>query len=491
LGIIAKQGILNSIYSYLGVLLGFLTIIYVQPYFLKSTEIGLTRILVSFSFMASIIVPLGIGTVTMRFFPKIKNPDNGHNGYFFLIILFCVIGFILLSSVLLIFKNSILAYYEVKSPLFNQYFYFVFFFSFIVALTSVMNIYAASLYKTAISVFLNEVLVRVLQILVIFIYYFGYFNLNQFVIGFVSVYLIQLICLIIYIFKIDQPQLKINWSFYSTFFDNKVILFSVFMLFTAFASIGIKMIDQIIMGHYLSLDYIGIYATSIFMVAIMEVPYNSLEKISNTIAANSWANNDVANIKKIYFDSVRILMLVGGFLLCGLVCCANSIFALLPDEYLIGKSCMIIMAISSFINLSTGINSSIIATSHKYFVVSIFLFALIAVSIISNNLLIPKFGIVGAAYSALISMGMYNLLKVIYLWYRLKMLPYNKSSFVVLATIITVFLIVYFIPDFQNPYFTILVKGSIITILFTLATIKFHLADEIISKIPIIKNIRL
>jgi O-antigen/teichoic acid export membrane protein len=491
LGIIVKQGILNSIYSYLGVLLGFLTIIYVQPQFLKPTEIGLIRILVSFSFMASIFVPLGIGTVTMRFFPNIKNSDNSHNGHFTIILLFCSIGFIILSGLLLFFKDNILLYYEVKSPLFNNYFYYTFFFSFIVAITGVMNVYAASLYKTAISVFLNEVLVRLLQILVIFIYYFGFFNLNQFVIAFVAVYLIQLICLIIYIFKIDKPKLKINWPFYRTFFDNKVILFSVFMLFTAFASIGIKMIDQIIMGHYLSLDYIGIYATSIFMVAIMEVPYNSLEKISNTIAANSWANNDMDNIRKIYFDSVRILMLVGGFLLCGLVCCANSIFALLPDDYQIGKTCMIIMAISSFINLSTGINSSIIATSHKYFVVSIFLFVLIAVSIISNNVLIPRYGIVGAAYSALISMGMYNFLKVVYLWYRLKMLPYNHSSLIVLATIIVVFFTVYFIPDLQNAYMTILIKGSIITILFALATIKFHLADEIISKIPIIKNIQL
>jgi O-antigen/teichoic acid export membrane protein len=491
LGIIAKQGILNSIYSYLGVLLGFISIIYIQPTFLKSTEIGLTRILVSFSFMASIFIPLGIGTVTMRYFPRIKNSENSHNGHFMMILLFCTIGFILLSCFFLFFKNRILHYYEVKSPLFNDYFYLTFFFSFVVAITGALNVYAASLYKTAISVFLNEVLIRLLQILVILIYHFGYFNLNQFVIAFVTVYLIQLICLIIYIFKIDRPQLKINWAFYRTFFENKVILFAVFMLFTAFASIGIKMIDQIIMGHYLSLDYIGIYATSIFMVAIMEVPYNSLEKISNTIAANSWANNDLANIKKIYFDSVRILMLVGGFLLCGLICCAESIFQLLPSEYTIGKTCMMIMAISSFVNLSTGINSSIIATSHKYFVVSIFLFVLIAVSIISNNFLIPRFGIVGAAYSALISMSIYNILKVIYLWYRLKMLPYNKSSFIVLMTIVTVFLIVYFIPNFQNPYATIVMKGSIITVLFLFSTIKFRLAPEIISKIPILNKIQL
>jgi O-antigen/teichoic acid export membrane protein len=491
LGIIAKQGILNSVFSYFGVLLGFVSIVYIQPNFLKTSEIGLTRILVSFSFMAAIFIPLGIGSVTTRFFPQIRNAENKHHGHFFMIFLFCLIGSAILSLFFIIFKTNIIAYYQDKSPLFNEFYYLVFVFPFILALIMVYNIYSASLYKTVFTVFLNEVLIRVLQIAIVFIYYFGYFNLHQFMMAFVSVYLIQLLLLIIYIYKLDKFSFNINWSFYRTFFSNKVVLFSFLMVFTAFASIGIKMVDQVIMGHYLSLSSIGIYATSIFMVSIMEVPINSLERISNTIVANSWATNDIVNIKKIYYDSVRVLMLVGGYLMSGLICCSNSIFQLLPQEFEIGKNCMIVMAICSFFNLSTGINSTIIATSHKYFVISLFLFVLITTSVITNSLLIPKYGIIGSAYSTFISIGTYNLLKVIYLWYRLKMLPYNKTSLIILMTIIVSFTLIYFIPDNENPYLNILIKGFLITIIFIFSTIKFKLAQEITSKIPFLKNIKL
>ncbi len=491
MGIIAKQGILNSVFSYIGVLLGFLTIVYVQPIFLKSTEIiGLTRILVSFSFMAAIFIPLGIGSVTVRFFPEIKNTNTKHHGHFFLMFLFCLIGSAFLSLFFAFFKDYITAFYHAKSPLFNEFYYLVFVFPFILALIMVYNIYSASLYKTAFTVFLNEVLLRVLQIGAIFIYYFGYFDLKQFILAFVSAYLIQLLLLMGYIYRVDKFSYKINWSFYKTFFSNRVILFSALMIFTSFASIGIKMIDQVIMGHYLSLSSIGIYATSIFMVSIMEVPINSLERISNTVAANSWAINDLDNIKKIYYDSVRVLMLIGGYLLCGLICCSNSIFQILPEEFEIGKNCMIVMALCSFVNLSTGINTTIIATSHKYFVISVFLFVLISTSIITNNWLIPKYGIIGSAYSTFISIGTYNLLKVIYLWYRLKMLPYNKTSLIIIITILFSGL-VYFIPDIANPYFNILFKGTVITIIFGFSTIKFKIAEEVTSKIPILKNIKL
>lgn len=491
MGIIAKQGILNSVFSYIGVLLGFISIVYIQPNFLKTEEIGLTRILISFSFMAAIFIPLGIGSITTRFFPQIRNVDNKHQGHFFMIFLFCLIGSIVLSLFFVLFKDSIIGYYHEKSPMFNEFYDLVFVFPFILALIMVYNIYSASLYKTAFTVFLNDVLIRVLQIAVIIIYYLGYFNLNQFIIAFVSAYLIQLIFLIIYIYRLDKFSFKINWTFYQSFFSKKVVLFSFLMIFTAFASIGIKIVDQVIMGHYLSLSSIGIYATSIFMVSIMEVPINSLERISNTVAANSWATNDIHNIKKIYYDSVRILMLIGGYLLCGLICCSNSIFQLLPQEFEIGKNCMIVMALCSFLNLSTGINSTIIGTSHKYFVLSLFLFVLISSSIITNSILIPKYGIIGSAYSTFISIGTYNLLKVIYLWYRLKMLPYNKTSLIIISTILISLFIVYFIPDIANPYFNILFKGLLITIIFGFSTLKFKLAEEITSKIGLLRKNKL
>ncbi len=440
--------------------------------------------------MFAIFIPIGIGSVTTRFFPQIKNAENKHHGHFFLILLFCIVGSIILNMFFLLFKANIINFYHEKSPLFNEFYYLVYYFPFILALIMVYNIYSASLYKTVYTVFLNEVFIRVLQIVFIFLYYFKFLNFNEFILTFVSAYLIQLVLLVAYIYKLDKFSFKINWSFYRSFFSNKIVVFSFLMIFTAFASIGIKMVDQVIMGHYLNLSSIGIYATSIFMVSIMEVPINSLERISNTIAANSWANDDISNIKKIYYDSVRVLMLIGGYLMCGLICCSNSIFQLLPEEFIVGKNCMIVMAICSFLNLSTGINSTIIATSHKYFVISIFLLILILTSIITNIIFIPKYGIIGSAYSTLISIGTYNVLKVIYLWFRLKMLPYNKTSIFILLTIILSFCVVYFIPDLLNPYLNILFKGFLITIIFFISTIKFKLAEEITSKITLLNRIK-
>jgi hypothetical protein len=41
MGIIQKQGIANTIISYLGIAIGFVNIIYIQPQLLSSEEVGL------------------------------------------------------------------------------------------------------------------------------------------------------------------------------------------------------------------------------------------------------------------------------------------------------------------------------------------------------------------------------------------------------------------------------------------------------------------
>jgi hypothetical protein len=71
------------------------------------------------------------------------------------------------------------------------------------------------------------------------------------------------------------------------------------------------------------------------------------------------------------------------------------------------------------------------------------------------------------------------------------MLPYTKTSLIVLSTIFITFFIVYFIPDYENPYLNIFIKGFIITILFIFSTLKFKLAEEITAKIPFLKSIKL
>lgn len=147
MGVIQRQGIKNAIITYVGIILGFITLIFIYPNFLTKEEVGLIRLLLFFSSLLAFISPLGIHSVTLKFFPNFRNREKRHYGYFGFMIIFPLIGFILISILLWIFKPLIINAYIEKSQLFTVYFNCVFPYILILGLISVLQSYAFSLFK--------------------------------------------------------------------------------------------------------------------------------------------------------------------------------------------------------------------------------------------------------------------------------------------------------------------------------------------------------
>ncbi|MDD4757217.1 MAG: hypothetical protein PHG29_14160, partial [Prolixibacteraceae bacterium] len=73
MGIIIKQSIKGSIWSYLGVGVGFITTAYLFPNYLDTETIGLFSLLVSWSILLSQFFSRGINGVTARLFPYFRD----------------------------------------------------------------------------------------------------------------------------------------------------------------------------------------------------------------------------------------------------------------------------------------------------------------------------------------------------------------------------------------------------------------------------------
>jgi len=476
-GEIKKQSINNTLLSYVGGALGFL-IIYIQPHLISSADIGLLRLLYSFSWMAAVLMPLGIGSITMRFFPKIKNEANTHNGFFFLLLIITSIGALVIASVLYIYKSFFVDYYQ-KSAEFPLYFNEAIVFAFILSLISVYTIYSTSLLKTTFTVFLTDVFIRLGQLGLVIIYYYQLINKHALVLSYIGLFLIQLIILLIYLYKLKAVSFKINWKFYKKLNLKDISLFGVLMMFTAFASLGVKFIDQLMIGHFLNENLVGVYATSVMMCAVMEIPFNSLERIAQPKIAHAWSINDVAEVKKIYEMSSRYMFFIGAVLFCMLWASLDLIFLFLPQEYHQGKMAFYVISFSSLFNLLTGVNSSVIMLSHKYFATSFLLFALIVVSFIANNMLIEPFGITGAAIATLIAIGTFNFLKYFYILMRFKMQPFSKHTLYILAGTMISVLLIFLIPTSIHPFFKAIIGSGFSLILFSLMNINFETISEV------------
>jgi len=460
------------------VVIGFVSLLFIQPNLLKPEELGLTKIFIAAASLIATILPLGVSSVTTKFFPYFRNEEKRHHGYFGFMLLFPLIGTVVCAVLIYIFKDLIISEYIHQSYLFTQYFDLLLPFAIIISLNITLNAYCSSLFKTTIISLFEGIASRILFIVIIVFYYFHWIDLSQLMYLFVCIYLIQVIAMVVYIYSVDKPSFKFSSTVLKSVGVNKLFTFGLLLTLTNFSSIGLKHLDSILIGKYMSLDYVGIFTLSAFIGLVIEIPLSSLEKITHTKIAQAWANKDTESIKKIYYQSVKYLMLIGGILLVGIITNINDLLSLLPTPYQQGATVAMIACVGAFLNVATGVNTSILFSSEKYIYGTYLLFLLLIVAVTLNIILIPIYGIIGAAMATVISSVIYNAIKYFIILKHFKMQPYDLSTIKILLVIVLSFAIALFVPFFSNAIVSMIIKSTVITVVYGISVYVLNIIPE-------------
>ena len=478
MGIIQRQGLKNTIVTFTGILLGFVSLLYIQPHFLSAEEIGLTRVLFSFSSLVGVFLPLGIGTITVKYFPLFRNPQNGHNGFLGLILLFMAVGALVVFTLLLLARGFFISKYQGQSQLFADFYIYTLPFSFVIGFNAVLTLYCNSLFKTTFPALFNEVLIRILSILLFTAYYVKWISLSSFVALFVGVYGTQSICLLIYTIKACQPSLRINFELLANHNLKEMLIFGIWMSFVSVASLGIKFIDSLVIARYYKLELVGIYTIAAYIPNIIEAPLNALERIAGTKIAHALAHNDQAEVEKIYYNSAKYLLLIGCLLFAGITTNMQFLIQLLPATFSGGLTVVYIISLGALFNIAGGANSQIIFSSENFWKGGILLIGVAFASVALNFILIPVWGINGAATATAGSAFLYFLSKYIIVYRNFKLQPYNMNTALILLMLIVSLAAALLIPVLTSVFINMALRSLLCILIFVGGTLYFNLAPE-------------
>lgn len=484
MGVIKRQGIKNTITGYLGIAIGFINLVVVQPHFLSQEELGLTRLLYSFSLLLAMFVPMGIGNATIRYFPLFKDTEKRHHGYFGFMNLFPLAGFLFSAIMLWVFRDFIFNQYRKESPLFLEYFDYVFPLIFFNAFIAVMNVYCSANYKSTIPAFLNDVVVRILTISWVSVYFLRWVSLDQFITGFVGIYGLQLVLLLTYIFAFDKPGFRIEWKIFREKKIFELIRYGLLFWLTGLAALGLKYFDSIMIGKFMPLAFVGIYTIAAFIPTVIEAPLNAFERIASAKIAFAWAENDQEQIKSIYRQSSLFLFLLGGFLFLLINMNIHSLLQFLPEGYQQGERVVLIISIGTLFNMATGLNAPILFNSDKYRYGATFLFFLAFLILILQYIFIPLFGIIGAALATAGASFLYNSMLFYSVRKFFKLQPFDHKNIKVLLTVIAIFLLVYWLPRMDNLILDLVFRTVIVSVLYFAAIYRMNIVPEFHRYLP-------
>lgn len=483
MGIIRTQTVKGTFYTYLGAVLGLITNIFLLARFFTPEQIGLLSILIAYSLIFAQFANLGFDNVTLRLFPYFRSTGNKHNGFLFLMVIVLIAGTILSSVVFLLIEPSITQSNDGAATLFNEYSFYIIPLIVFTLFFNSFDAYSRVLYKSVRGTFLKEFLQRALIIIAILLYLFHVIGFS----GFILAYIISL-CLptVILIFLIarDSPLcLKPEPKFITKDFRNNIITVSLFGIITVFSSTIIINIDRIMIESFLDLAQVGIYSITFYFGVIITMPSRALSKISSTIVAEAWKNNDIKLIKDVYYKSCLNQMIFSALLFIGIWANIDNIFCFLNEKYIEGKYVILWVCIGSFIDMSTGINSAIIGTSKYYKMQSLFMLIFVITIIITNYFLIPEYGITGAAVANAISLLLFNFLRWFFIWNRFGLQPFTPRYLLVIVFALAAYFAGYALPAINPYYIDVFIRSFVILAVYGLLIYFTGLSEDINNRI--------
>lgn len=473
MGIVRSQSIKNSISFYIGMFLGAINTVVIYPNVFSDTpeHLGLIQILVAYALVISAFTTLGMPKTFIRFFPSFKNKAQ----LFALALILPLFGFFFILLIYTLFKVQIFNYLEVNYLLRDNFFYIlilIFFIGFYDILTAISR----SFLNATTPIFINEVFLKAYSLCILIMHWYDFVDFNLLLKLYIAGYILKFI--ILFFIQIYFNRIKIEF-FQKEIPYRKLFKFGVYVLAGGASIMLVTRMDMMMIGSILGLEEVAFYTIAFFIGNAIKVPGRSVVAISVSLIAKAWEKQNIKEIELLYKKSSINQLIVGGvFFLCIWIN-IDDVFLLLPDKFQNGKWVVFFIALSQLFNISSGINGAIIVNT-KYYKYDLYtnLF-LVLITIVSNYFLIHQFGINGAAMATAISIFLFNIMRLLIIYSKMKIHPFMLQTLYTIFILVFVYLIVQMLPNISNPFINIVYKSLIIVCVFTPLCYILNLSDDI------------
>jgi O-antigen/teichoic acid export membrane protein len=487
MGIIQKQGISNSILIIIGAAIGAFNVLFMYPLILPKEYFGLTNVLVHVSYIASQFALLGTHVSIIKFWNTLKN------NYILFKYLFrnSIIFSIAVILVLILWKPNIIQEYQETVSLFTENYNYIFLLLFFDITLQFFTAVSHANLKTSFPIFLKNIVLRIYQSFLLVMYYYTLIDLDMFLLLFVVGYGLEAGIVLYYAISqksLSKPLIDIEIPKEQ---KKEIFKFSTVNFLTGFSGSIVARLDVLMIGALLissgvenfSLKAVAVYTVALYITNIIMMPARGLFSISTPIIAKLWNENNVAEIEMIYKKASINLTIIAVLIFSLIMINLDDMLFFIP-KYSEAKGVVLILGVAQVINMCLGVNNIIIGASKYYKVLMYTMVMLILIAFGFNYILIPEYGIEGAAIGSLISVFTFNVVTFLFLYFKFDLQPFSIKTLIVLGLGLIIYYLTSFI-NFNMEIVNIIVKSMILSVTYLLIIYKMKIstdANDIVNK---------
>lgn len=202
----------------------------------------------------------------------------------------------------------------------------------------------------------------------------------------------------------------------------------------AFPDWAARMLDQfqasiqaLMIGSLNTLAGVGIFAVSNQLNILGHDFYSSINIAAKPLIAELHDQGDRVHLQRIYQTATKWSLIVNLPFFLAFILFPTKILAIFGESFESGALALIIVALANLIDVATGMCGTLLnMTGYTKLKLINTIFSLTLATIL-NMILIPRWGLVGAAITTLAVVTSLNLVRLFQVYFLLKIIPYNAE----------------------------------------------------------------
>lgn len=448
----SKQVLLYAVINYLGTAIGIVSSILIYP---QNKELyGTIGYIDGIAQLLFPIMVLGASHALIKFYPALDEQKR-RQLFNYSLVSVSVISLIVFAGIILYSSTG----FDKNSDLL----YIAFPIAVSLAFIELFRKQAQDLQKLAVPTFYEKIIPKITLPLLFLLFLWQVMNepgsLGLYAICYVMIFILTGI----YVFKHYKPGF--NYKFKTLFGEISRKDYFRYSLYAFAGSLGSLLafrIDSLVIFNMLSEAENGSFKIGSNLASTLQIPAAGMFALYAPIISGYLKSENFTDLQTKYKEVAKLLFFIGALLFCCIFLGIEDLFRLMPtyDNLKDSIPVILILGFSVLINMATGFNGEIITYSKYYRFNLIAILFLVMLNLALNLYFIQytNLGISGVAYASLISMTLFNVSKLLFIYKKFKLLPFD-TGFAKMALIFALScLFIYYLPETSSHLFNLAYK---------------------------------
>ena len=184
--------------------------------------------------------------------------------------------------------------------------------------------------------------------------------------------------------------------------------------------LSVGRVDMLMIGFLASTRDVGLYDIPFRLAAGISLILASINMISAPKFSELFWANDMDGLRRVVRITSRVLFWTSAPILVALLAAPTFWLGLFGNEFRGSYLVLILLAVGQFVNAAAGSVGCILNMTGNHKLLSHITLAAILLNILLNILLIPRFGIIGAAVSSMTTLVLWNISAAACVWWKFR-----------------------------------------------------------------------